>query len=143
MERSAIREQTEPQAPAPDFAALHPGYACLRWAQDQQRTTPGRAARCAASGERGDDGDGLLCRFASPQGAVIVRLDRTIQYAAAFRFYHSCLGILDHPLSRVMTTENVARSSSGHTSAFSRRDAPEGCVKRSPCKNRWRGESRG
>src|ERR1700730_919776 len=32
-------------------------------------------------GVRRDDNDGLLVRFASPQGAVIVRLDRTIQYA--------------------------------------------------------------
>src|SRR5260370_25018423 len=37
-------------------------------------------------GVRRDDTDGLFRRFASPQGAVIVRLDRTIQYAAAFRF---------------------------------------------------------
>jgi hypothetical protein len=42
--------------------------------------------------------------------AVIVRLDRTIQYAAASRFHHECLGLLDHPLSRVMTTEGVARA---------------------------------
>ena len=35
---------------------------------------------------RRDDVNGLLRRFASPQGVVIVRLDRTIQYAAASRF---------------------------------------------------------
>src|SRR5437763_7123390 len=29
---------------------------------------------------------------------------RSIDYAAASRFYHKCTGILDHPLSRVMTT---------------------------------------
>jgi hypothetical protein len=33
---------------------------------------------------------------------------RGIQYAAAFRFYHRRLWILDHPHARVMTTEGVA-----------------------------------
>jgi hypothetical protein len=32
------------------------------------------------------------------------------QYAAASRFYLDCSGILDHPLSRVMTAVNGARA---------------------------------
>jgi hypothetical protein len=36
--------------------------------------------------------------------AVIARLDRAIQYAAASRVERTASGILDHPLSRVMTT---------------------------------------
>jgi hypothetical protein len=35
---------------------------------------------------------------------------RGIQYAAASRFHRYRLGVLDHPLSRMMTTEGVARS---------------------------------
>jgi hypothetical protein len=31
-----------------------------------------------------------------------------IQYAAAFRLYHNCSGILDHPLARVMTVQPSA-----------------------------------
>jgi hypothetical protein len=46
--------------------------------------------------------------FASPQGAVIVRLDRMIQHAAAFRFIASVSGILHHPLSRVMQLRAMA-----------------------------------
>src|ERR1700687_3280587 len=47
----------------------------------------------------------------SPTKDVILRHSRHtprkrgIQYAAASRFYHKCAGILDHPLSRVMTKE--------------------------------------
>jgi hypothetical protein len=37
--------------------------------------------------------------------AVIARLDRATQYAAASRFYRKCFGILDSPPSRGMTTE--------------------------------------
>jgi len=44
--------------------------------------TPGIMGPCV----RRDDVDGLLRRFVAPQAAVIVRLDRTIQYAAASRF---------------------------------------------------------
>jgi len=38
---------------------------------------------------------------------VIARLDRTIQYAATYGSSKSVSGILDHPLSRVMTVEEV------------------------------------
>jgi hypothetical protein len=41
---------------------------------------------------------------AAPRQVVIPR-ESGIQYAANFRFYHGRLGILDHPLSRMMTTE--------------------------------------
>ena len=44
---------------------------------------------------------------------------RGIQYAAAVRFDHWRLGILDHPLSRVMTPNFQ------YASAISRRDTPE------------------
>ena len=47
--------------------------------------------------------------MAAPQRFVIPRAKRGIQYAAASRFHHWRLGVLDHPLSRVMTVENVAR----------------------------------
>ena len=43
--------------------------------------------------------------------AVIVRLDRTIQYAAASRFLTAVSGILDRPPSRAMTAVGVARVS--------------------------------
>jgi hypothetical protein len=58
--------------------------------------------------------------------AVIVRLDRTIQYAAASRFIIGVSGILDHPPEpvigrpfaptrwRAMASESVARSLSRH-----------------------------
>jgi hypothetical protein len=52
-------------------------------------------------------------------------------------------GILDHPLSRVMTAGDIAHSrssSSKHTFALSRRDAPELCRNLSP--KRGRGECR-
>jgi hypothetical protein len=40
---------------------------------------------------------------AAPADTVIARLDRATQYAAAFRLISDASGILDHPLSRVMT----------------------------------------
>ena len=46
----------------------------------------------------------MLCRFPH-----IVRLDRTIQYAAAFRFHRNCSGILDRPPSRTMTARQWPR----------------------------------
>ena len=54
---------------------------------------------------------------------------RGIQYAAASRFDHGRLGILDRPLSRATTTENVACPHSSHTLPLSR-DAlsPELCM---------------
>src|SRR5258706_14242328 len=48
------------------------------------------------------------------------RLQRGIQYAAAFRFHHRRFGILDHPLSRMMTAEGVAHDSDHGT--FARHD---------------------
>jgi hypothetical protein len=54
---------------------------------------------------------------------VVARLDRAIQYAAASRFITAGSGILDHPLSRVMTVGVVQ-----HTFTISRRNAPELCV---------------
>jgi hypothetical protein len=43
----------------------------------------------------------MCCADAAPREAVIPRAG--IQYAAAFRFDCKCLGVLDHPLARVMT----------------------------------------
>ena len=40
---------------------------------------------------------------------VVVRLDRTIQYAAAFRFFSGVSGILARPVKPAMTGEGVAR----------------------------------
>src|SRR5882724_7702928 len=54
------------------------------------------------------------------------RLQRGIQYAAASRFYRGCSGILDHPLSRVMTAvenprpKNKSAKPHGRWSARSR-----------------------
>src|SRR5258708_39349668 len=45
MKRSAIREQTEPQAPAPDFAPVHPGHAC--WREDVDNVVDAAAAGAA------------------------------------------------------------------------------------------------
>jgi hypothetical protein len=42
---------------------------------------------------------------------------RGIQYAAAFRFRHRRLGILDYPLSRMMTTECTSAASSSRAQA--------------------------
>src|SRR5438552_12351181 len=53
-----------------------------------------------------DDVDNCLVAFHT---TVVVRLDRTIQYAAAFRFHRNCSGILDRPPSRTMTAGSVAR----------------------------------
>jgi hypothetical protein len=66
---------------------------------------------------------------------------RSIQYAANCRFYHRRLGILDHPLSRMVTTESVARSHFiNHDSAFSRRNASEACSSCPPEKQRAQGK---
>src|SRR5882724_13444904 len=54
-------------------------------------------------GERAD-----CPRGAAPQ-EVVIPANAGIQYAAALRFHHERLGILDHPLSRVMTVESAAR----------------------------------
>ncbi|WP_166293471.1 hypothetical protein [Bradyrhizobium sp. 2S1] len=43
------------------------------------------------------------CEAASSSTPVIARLDRAIQYAAAYRFNRCVSGILDHPHARVMT----------------------------------------
>jgi hypothetical protein len=68
----------------------------------------GQARRLPNNGERigvkmpkcrGDDVQVQLLKV------VIARLDRAIQYAAAHRLKHCRLWILDHPLSRVMTSE--------------------------------------
>jgi hypothetical protein len=40
--------------------------------------------------------------------AVIVRLDRAIQYAGRTAIKHERRSVLDHPLSRMMTVEYVA-----------------------------------
>jgi hypothetical protein len=54
---------------------------------------------------------------------------RGIQYAAASRFYHPRSGILDHPLSRMMTPgEYGAFVFIKRDFAISRRDAPEFCL---------------
>jgi hypothetical protein len=49
-------------------------------------------------------GDAAEARVAELIATVIVRLDRTIQYAAAFRLHRWRLRLLDAPLSRGMTT---------------------------------------
>src|SRR6202166_3991556 len=69
-----------------------------------------------------------FCFFLSlPKGSVIVRLDRTIQYAAASRIILASLG----------------NRFCGHTFAFPRRDAPEVCKENSlPSAKRGRRESR-
>jgi len=43
-------------------------------------------------------------RCANHATFVIARLVRAIQYAAAMPYYSDAGGILDHPLSRMMTT---------------------------------------
>jgi hypothetical protein len=59
-----------------------------------------------------------VARHASEAGvaelspAVIVRLDRTIQYAAAFRLYRWRLRLLDAPHSRGMTTGIIRKAGS-------------------------------
>src|SRR5712672_2402712 len=45
----------------------------------------------------------------STDAVVIARLDRANQYAVTSRIFTKFSGILDHPLSRVMTTEIVER----------------------------------
>jgi hypothetical protein len=56
----------------------------------------------------------------APPRAVIPRGKRGIQYAAAVRFYHWGLGVLDRPLSQAMTTESVAPSQSPDVRPHSR-----------------------
>src|ERR1700730_14988632 len=46
----------------------------------------------------------------APSTIVIARLDRAIQYSRAFAFERHRRGVLDHPLSRVMTSEIGATS---------------------------------
>ena len=72
------------------------------------------------------------------------RLQRSIQYAAAFRFHHWRLGILDRPLSRAMTAESVAGSYSANTASRSRGAMrPSFCCERPALLNiRGRGECR-
>jgi hypothetical protein len=53
--------------------------------------------------------------------AVIARLDRAIQYAAASRFITKASGILDHPLSRVMTAIGVLPRFRGDDDRFNER----------------------
>src|SRR5260370_10514668 len=53
---------------------------------------------------------------------------RSIQYAAASRLYHWCLGILDRPPSRAMTAVSVAGSYSSDVTAPSRREAPAALI---------------
>ena len=91
------------------------------------------------------------------------RLQRSIQYAANVRFHRRRLGLLDRPLSLMMTKSNSSlrakrsnpfrniRSKSGllrrfaprndvanpkHSFAFSRRESPELCLNVSPNKGR-------
>jgi hypothetical protein len=59
------------------------------------------------------------------------RLLRGIQYAAASRFYHRLLGILDHPLSRMMMTVAFANTPS-HS-----RNAKPGFCKNLPPIRAW------
>jgi hypothetical protein len=67
---------------------------------------------------------------------------RSIQYAAASRFHHRRLGILDHPLSRMMTTESVACSRSLNALPPSRRAKAPELYENHPPKIRGRRESR-
>jgi hypothetical protein len=57
---------------------------------------------------------------AAPQRAVIPS-KAGIQYAATSRFHDDCPGILDHPLSRMRTTESVACSRSSNARPHSHR----------------------
>src|ERR1700721_1192398 len=78
---------------------------------------------------------------AAPRQAVIPR-ESGIQYAANFRFYHGRLGILDHPLSRMMTMVGVACWHSSNATPHSRGAMRPSYGRRSPRKNRGRRESR-
>jgi len=44
--------------------------------------------------------------YVRPQLSVVIPAKARIQYAAASRFIADASGILDHPLSRVMTAED-------------------------------------
>ena len=66
---------------------------------------------------------------------------RSIQYAAASRFHHWHLGILDRPLSRAMTVEGVAHSYSSDTTSLPRGAVRPSCAFISR-PNRGRGERR-
>jgi hypothetical protein len=48
---------------------------------------------------------------------------RGIQYAAASRFHHDRLGVLDHPLSRVMTVRRVGKAQACPPSSFALTDS--------------------
>ena len=73
---------------------------------------------------------------AAPQ-TVVIPAKAGIQYAAASRFITDFSGILDHPLSRVMTSVGGRT----HTLAFSRRNAPEGLLEiLAPSKQRAQGK---
>jgi hypothetical protein len=48
----------------------------------------------------------IVTHYVVPQLAVIPRESGAIQYVAASRF-NSALEYLDHPLSRMMTTEGI------------------------------------
>jgi hypothetical protein len=60
---------------------------------------------CPSGSHTGDH----TCREAAPNPAVVARLDRAIQYAAAYRSIAEASGILDHPHSRVMTVFRVEK----------------------------------
>ena len=59
-----------------------------------------------------------LARHRAPHKDRHTPRKRSIQYAAAFRFHHWRLGILDRPLSRAMTAGGVARSHSTNCLGF-------------------------
>ncbi len=109
-----------------------------------QQPTPAVMGPCF----RRDDGDDCLVAFHT---TVVVRLDRTIQYAAASRLFSDVYGILGRPVpsaprlrrgmrslwpaealakaaSRAMTSESLARSHSSDTPLHSRGvNSPEPC----------------
>ena len=85
-------------------------------------------------GERRDDGErGARCRLTRSRHTP---RKRGIQYAAASRVHVNISGILDHPLSRMMTAWGSAKGfkcqTAKHTFAFSRRITPELCMNLPP-----------
>ena len=94
----------------------------------------------ALAAEQGGEGVRVDFRFTLEQlSAVIVRLDRTIQYAAAYRFDHCSLWNTGSPAPVRLRTRRVTTTEYG--AAFSRRFTPEVCIFGFPLKSEGAGKT--
>src|SRR6266576_3203138 len=129
------------------------GFSCGTVADGFRKTNTCGYGSLLSHAFAGTTGDDCLVAFHT---TVVVRLDRTIQYAAASRLFSGVYGILGRPVpsaprlrrgmrslwpaealakaaSRAMTSESLARSHSSDTPLHSRGvNSPEPCMNLSP-----------